>query len=261
MAAIITLTTDFGSGSPYVAAMKGVILGINPSVRLVDISHDVNPQDVHHGAVLLAEAATWFPPATIHATVVDPGVGTQRKLIYARIGDGQYLAPDNGLLSLLANRHKPARIVQLTNPEIWLPDVSNTFHGRDIIAPAAAQLSLGLEPDRLGPSIHEMLMLDWPEPRRMGNRIEGAVRWIDHFGNLITNISAGLLADEKNGSILRIQCARHDFVGLSQAYGQRSPGDLTALVGASGYLEIAVVNGSAAQVLKLQVGASVIVES
>src|SRR6201999_3324233 len=142
MTCIITLTTDFRTGSPYVAAVKGVILGINPSVRLIDVSHSVGPQNVHEAAVLLAEAATWFPAGTIHVAVIDPGVGTQRKLIYARIGDQQYLAPDNGLLSLLAKRRKPARVVQLTNPEIWLPDVSKTFHGRDILAPVAAQLSL-----------------------------------------------------------------------------------------------------------------------
>src|SRR5262249_10678907 len=130
MSAIITLTTDFSAGSPYVAAMKGVILGINASVRIVDISHEVLPQNIQHGAVLLAEATTWFPAGSIHVAVVDPGVGTLRRLIYARIGDAQYIAPDNGLLSLLAKRQKPSRIVDLTNSEVWLPDVSHTFHGR-----------------------------------------------------------------------------------------------------------------------------------
>jgi S-adenosyl-L-methionine hydrolase (adenosine-forming) len=260
MSAIITLTTDFGTGSPYVAAMKGVILGINPAVRLVDISHSVGPQNVHEAAVLLAEAATWFPAGSIHVAVIDPGVGTQRKLIYARIGDQQYLAPDNGLLSLLAKRRKPARVVELKNPEIWLPDVSKTFHGRDILAPVAAQLSLGLEPERLGSTLHELETLDWPEPNRHGNRIDGVVRWIDHFGNLITNIGAVMVTEEKNSSAMHIQCNGHKIIGLAQAYGQRKPGELTALVGSSGYLEIAVVNGSAAQTLQAQVGAPVIVE-
>ena len=260
MSTIITLTTDFGTGSPYVAAMKGVILGINPAARLVDISHEVGPQNIHHGAVLLAEATTWFPAGAIHVAVVDPGVGTTRKLIYCRIGDAHYLAPDNGLLSLLAKRQKPARIAELSNADIWLPDVSHTFHGRDILAPVAAQLSLGLEPERLGPSMHEMTMLDWPEPRRDGRRIEGAVRWVDRFGNLITNIGGGMLADQKTRSTTRIQCAEHEIVSLAQAYGERGHGELTALVGSSGYLEIAVVNGNAAQMLKAQVGAPVIVE-
>jgi S-adenosyl-L-methionine hydrolase (adenosine-forming) len=260
MSAIITLTTDFGTGSPYVAAMKGVILGINPAARIVDISHAVAPQDIRHGAVLLAEATTWFPAGVIHVAVVDPGVGTARKLIYCRIGDAHYLAPDNGLLSLLAKRQKPARIAELANADIWLPDVSHTFHGRDILAPVAAQLSLGLEPERLGPAVQEMTMLDWPEPRRDGRRIEGAVRWIDRFGNLITNIGGGLLADQKQPSAVRIQCAAHEIVGLTQAYSNRGNSELTALVGSSGYLEIAVVNGSAAQMLKTQAGAPVIVE-
>jgi hypothetical protein len=260
MSALITLTTDFGFGSPYVAAMKGVILGINPAARLVDISHDVCPQNIQHGALLLAEATPWFPASTIHVAVIDPGVGTQRKLIYARISDQHYLAPDNGLLSLLAKRQKPVRIVELANSEIWLPDVSHTFHGRDILAPVAAQLSLGLEPERLGPTTYELLMLDWAEPRRTGNRIEGAVRWIDHFGNLITNIAGSLLSDQKLTATLRIQCAGHEITSLAQTYGEHSPDQLTALVGSSGYLEIAVVNGSAAQLLKTEVGAPVSVE-
>ena len=124
-----------------------------------------SPQDVAHGAVLLAETTTWFPAGTIHVAVVDPGVGTVRRLLYARIGDQQYLAPDNGLLSLLAKRTRPVRIVELANSEYWLPAVSNTFHGRDILAPVAGQLSLGLEPERLGPIVSELKMLDWPEPK------------------------------------------------------------------------------------------------
>ncbi|HTQ38740.1 MAG TPA: SAM-dependent chlorinase/fluorinase [Pirellulales bacterium] len=260
MSAIITLTTDFGSGSPYVAAMKGVMLGIHPAVRLVDISHEVGPQDVRHGAVVLAEATPWFPAGAIHVGVIDPGVGTARKLIYARIGDQQYLAPDNGLLSLLAQRHKPARIVELANAEIWLPEVSRTFHGRDILAPVAAQLSLGLESERLGPALHELLMLDWPEPRRSGNRVDGTVRWIDRFGNLITNIGAAQLGDAEKMPAVRIQCAGREIAGLAQVYSERKPGELTALIGSSGYLEIAVVNGSAAGMLKAGVGAPIVVE-
>src|SRR5439155_19797441 len=113
-------TTDFGSGSPYAAAMKGVLLGINPAARLVDISHEVPPQDVRQGAIVLAEATSWFPAGTIHVGVVDPGVGTQRRLIYARLGDQHYLAPDNGLLSLLAKRSRSVRIIELTNSEHWM---------------------------------------------------------------------------------------------------------------------------------------------
>jgi hypothetical protein len=260
MTAIITLTTDFGSGSPYAAAMKGVMLGINPAARLVDISHDVPPQGVRQGAVVLAEATAWFPAGTIHVGVVDPGVGTQRRLIFARLGDQQYLAPDNGLLSLLAKRSRSARIIELANSEHWMPSVSNTFHGRDILAPVAAQLSLGLEPERLGPMLTEIQMLDWPEAKRSGNCIDGAVQWIDRFGNLITNIGAGILADCKTAAGLRIRCAGREINGLISAYGMRGPGDCAALIGSSGFLEIAVVNGSAAKIINAGIGTPVVVE-
>jgi S-adenosyl-L-methionine hydrolase (adenosine-forming) len=260
MSAIITLTTDFGTGSPYVAAMKGVMLGINPAVRLVDLSHDVGPQDVSYGAVLLAETTTWFPAGTIHVAVVDPGVGTARRLLYSRIGDQHHLAPDNGLLSLLAKRLRPVRIVELTNSEYWLPAVSNTFHGRDIFAPVAGQLSLGLEPERLGPIVADLNMLDWPEPQLGDHRIDGAVRWVDRFGNLITNIPSTMLAAAESAGDLKISCSGKHIDGTISSYGVRQSGELAALVGSSGFLEIAVVNGSAAKLLNVSTGAPVAVE-
>jgi S-adenosyl-L-methionine hydrolase (adenosine-forming) len=260
MSATITLTTDFGTGSPYVAAMTGVMLGINPAVRLIDLSHEVSPQDVTHGAVLLAETTTWFPAGTIHVAVVDPGVGTERRLLYARIGDQQYLAPDNGLLSLLAKRTRPVRILELANSEYWLPAVSNTFHGRDILAPVAGQLSLGLEPERLGPIVSDLIMLDWPDPKAGDHRIDGAVRWVDHFGNLITNIPSSMLESAGPQNSMRISCFGKQIHGTILSYGARKPGELTALVGSSGFLEIAIVNGSAAKMLNAAAGAPVAVE-
>ena len=143
---LITLMTDFGAGSPYVAAMKGVILSINPSVTLVDLTHAIPPQDVREGALVLEDVAPYFPPGTIHVAVVDPGVGTDRAILYAEIGSQRYVAPDNGLLSRLSRNTPPSRIVRLTNPDYWLRPVSATFHGRDIMAPVAARLSLGLDP-------------------------------------------------------------------------------------------------------------------
>jgi S-adenosyl-L-methionine hydrolase (adenosine-forming) len=253
MPPIITLTTDFGLGSPYVAAMKGVILSINPAVRLVDIAHTVAPQNVRQGAMLLAEATTWFSARTIHVAVIDPGVGTERRIIYAQIGDQQYLAPDNGLLGRLAAKSRPSRIIALENPEHWLPSVSNTFHGRDMMAPVAAQLSLGMEPDRLGPSISGIVELDWPAPRVESNRISGEVIWIDGFGNLITDITAALLAAMPDRSRATIEIAGHAIHGLDRTYGDRLAGTLMALVGSSGDLEVSVANGSAA--VRLQAGA------
>lgn len=256
---IITLTTDFGEGSHYVAAMKGVVLGINPHVRIVDLSHAIEPQKIRQGAIALAEASPWFPAGTVHVGVVDPGVGTARRLVYARIGDQQYLAPDNGLLSLLAKRQKPTRIIELTNSEFWLPAVSNTFHGRDILAPVAAQLSLGVDPEQLGPITPELLPIDWPEPTRQGNRLEGMILGADSFGNLITNISAGLLTDVKH-SEAKIRCGNTTISGLSQTYGDHPLGEAIALIGSGGNLEIALVGGNAAKILGLADGASISIE-
>src|ERR1700676_2237258 len=175
----ITLTTDFGAGSPYVAAMKGVILSISPGVQLVDISHSVGPQNVRQGALLLADATPWFPAGTIHLGVVDPGVGTARRIVYAEIGDQRYLCPDNGLLSRLTLKTRPGRLVSVENSEHWLPAVSDTFHGRDIMAPVAAQLSLGWEPDLLGPTLAELTPLQWPAPTVGPREVSGTVLWID----------------------------------------------------------------------------------
>jgi S-adenosylmethionine hydrolase len=248
MANLITLTTDFGRGSAYVAAMKGVMLSSNPSLQSIDISHDIAPQNVRQGAVVLAEATPWFPTGTIHVAVVDPGVGTSRRMVYAKISEQQFLAPDNGLLSLLAKRTRPALVIELTNKLLWQADISNTFHGRDILAPVAAKLSLGLAPSELGPAIDDLQMLDWPEPKIGTRRIDGIVQWVDSFGNLISNISCDALPQYGE---LRIQCTGREVRGIEQTYGNRAAGSLIALVGSSGFLEIAVVNGSAAELLRV----------
>ena len=259
MSAIITLTTDFGLGSPYVAAMKGVILSINPAARLVDISHAVGPQNVRQGALVLAEATPGFRPER-SMWRGRSGRRHQRRIVYARIGDQQYIAPDNGLLSRLTLKTRPSRIIAVENPEHWLPSVSNTFHGRDIMAPVAAQLSLGMEPDRLGPP-----RADWSSwtGRSRGvesNAIVGEVIWIDGFGNLITNITGGHAdrrsrIDDARPSALR----RHTIRGIDRTYGDRPANTLMALVGSSGYLEVAVAGGSAAATLRCESGHAVTV--
>jgi S-adenosyl-L-methionine hydrolase (adenosine-forming) len=257
MASLITLTTDFGSGSVYVAAMKGVMLTINPALQLIDISHDIEPQNVMQSAVLLAESTPWFPARTIHVAVVDPGVGTSRRMVYARIGEQQYLAPDNGLLSLLVKRSKPTGLIELANKDVWRSEVSNTFHGRDILAPIAAKLSLGLSPGELGPTIEELQKLDWPEPKVSGRRIDGIVQWVDRFGNLISNICRDVLP---HGPELRIRCAGREIQSIEKAYGDRAAKNLIALVGSSEFLEIAVVNGSAAELLNVAAGEPISIE-
>ena len=258
--AIITLTTDFGTGSPYVAAMKGVIFSLNPAATVVDITHDIPAQDVRHAAVVLDDVTDRFPPGTIHVVVVDPGVGTDRALVFVRIGRQNYLAPDNGVLSRLARRKTPAKIVRLTERRYWLHPVSATFHGRDILAPVAARLSLELDPDWLGVAQETLVMLDWPEVAAKPQAIRGSVLFIDGFGNLITDITAEMLADRPKEQGLRVSCAGRSVEGLCRTYGDRPAGSLVALIGSSGRLELAVVGGSAAAMLKAGIGDVVTVE-
>jgi S-adenosylmethionine hydrolase len=253
---LITLTTDFGHGSPYVAAMKGVILSLNPAATVVDITHSVPPQDIRFAAVVLEDVTDRFPPGTLHVAVVDPGVGTERGIVFAPIGRQSYIAPDNGLLSRLARRTPPAKIIRLTEPAYWLQPVSATFHGRDIMAPVAARLSLGLEPEHLGEPQERLVMLDWPEVRILPGRIEGSVLMIDSFGNLVTDISAEMLAGRPADRV-RISCAGRTIEGILATYGTRPAGSLIGLIGSSGRLELAVVGGSAAEMLGVQAGEQV----
>jgi S-adenosylmethionine hydrolase len=256
---IITLTTDFGTGSPYVAAMKGVILSINPDVTLVDISHAIPAQDVGRGALMLENTTPWFPADTIHVAVVDPGVGTQRSIIYARIGRQQYVSPDNGLLSRLMARTPPEEVFRLSETEFWLDPVSSTFHGRDIMAPVAARLSLGLDPYRLGPPVGQMTRLDVPEAHFIEQKIRGQVIEVDSFGNIVTNITGSMFAGRPTDSRVCIICGIYETFGLYRTYGDQPQGMLVALVGSSGRVELAIVGDNAATRLGVSIGTPVIV--
>jgi S-adenosyl-L-methionine hydrolase (adenosine-forming) len=254
---IITLTTDFGPGSHYVAAMKGVILSIHPAATIVDISHDVPPQDIRCAALLLDDVADWFPPETIHVAVVDPGVGTDRAIVYARIGQQHFLAPDNGLLSRLAARVPPQKLIRLSESAHWLEPVSTTFHGRDIMAPVAARLALGLDPDRLGPPLVQLTTLDWPVARPSHNRVDGAVIEVDSFGNLITNITADMIAGRPTDRRACVVCNIYETWGIYHAYAEQAGGTLVALIGSSGRLELAIVRDNAAERLGIGLGTPV----
>jgi S-adenosylmethionine hydrolase len=254
---IITLTTDFGEGSPYVAQIKGVILSLNREAALIDITHAIPPQDIKQGARVLDDVTDRFPAGTIHVAVVDPGVGTGRRIIAARIDQHLYVAPDNGLLSLVAHRSPPQQCVEVTNRKYWLAEISNTFHGRDIMAPVAAALSLGVDLAEIGPPARELSKLTWPEVEINEKLIKGTVVSFDSFGNLITDITARMLATVQDRSQLKIECGRHIVYGLVQTYGDVPGSSLVALVGSSGFLELAVVNGSAAQSLGVSVGEEV----
>jgi S-adenosylmethionine hydrolase len=255
--AIITLTTDFGNGSPYVAAMKGVILGIDPAATIVDLTHGVPPQDIRQGAIALADVARHFPPGTIHVAVVDPGVGTRRAVVYARCGRQQYVLPDNGLLSLAARRDPPSLIVELAEPKYWREEVSPTFHGRDIMAPAAAHVSKGLDPAKLGSTRRQLIDFDWPQVEKTAGRIVGSVLAVDTFGNLLTDITSEHLRDIRDPQAVVVRCGPGETRGLVAAFGVRPAEELVALVGSAGRLELAVVNGSAANWLAAAVGDSV----
>jgi S-adenosyl-L-methionine hydrolase (adenosine-forming) len=260
-APLITLTTDFGADSPYVAAMKGVIYRTNPAARVVDVTHSIPPQDVRRGAWVLEEVAPFWPAETVHVVVVDPGVGTSRQLVYARFGDAHYVAPDNGVLSRLARRESPSTIVAITEPRHWLPQVSRTFHGRDILAPVAARLSLGLDPALLGPALDRLVELSWPEVVVMPGSVRGSVRSIDSFGNLITDITADQLKDApRDPERVRVKCDEHETLGIFNTYGDQPPMTLVALVGSSGYLEIAIVDENASMMLGIRTGTPVTVE-
>jgi S-adenosylmethionine hydrolase len=243
MSSLITLTTDFGIGSTYVAQMKGVVLGIHPAANIIDITHAVPPQDVRAGAIALREATPHFPVGSIHVAVVDPGVGTRRELLYAEFGGRRFLAPDNGLLSLLG---EPQRIIRIDQMRPWREVTSSTFHGRDILAPLAAHLSLGLDPATIGALTNDMVRLDLPIPRREGHEVAGQITHIDPFGNLITNIHRNALDGALPQSVRFGQHLIRPFVAT---YGERAPGEVVALFGSNGYLEVAVVNGSAAVAL------------
>ena len=254
---IITLMTDFGEGSPYIAQMKGVILTLNRAANIIDITHGIPPQHIRQGAMVLDEVTRSFPADTLHVAVIDPGVGTERHLVYARFGDQRYLAPDNGLLGQLNRREPPNEIVVLTNRDYWLGDPSSTFHGRDILAPVAAYVSLGLDPIRLGTPGAQITSLNWPEVRIEPRRIEGTIVSFDSFGNLITDISQQMLETAPSWKRISIHCDAHEVRGIVKAYAQRPPGSLAALIGSNGLLELAVINGNAARTLGLKVGAEV----
>jgi S-adenosyl-L-methionine hydrolase (adenosine-forming) len=251
---IVTLTTDFGSGSPYVAAMKGVIISINPNATIVDLTHEIPAQDIRQAALALEDASDFFPPDTVHAVVVDPGVGTHRAIVYARIGVQQYIAPDNGVLSRLASKTPPVKTIRVSDSRFWLENVSATFHGRDIIAPVAARLSLGLPPEQLGPLMESLIMLDWPDARISPMRIDGSVLEIDSFGNVITNITAAMLAGRATDKRACIACNIYETWGIYHTYADQPRGTLCALIGSSGRLELAIVGDNAAARLGLKVG-------
>ena len=250
---IITLTTDFGTDSPYVGQMKASILSVNAEVTVVDITHSVSPQNIQLGALILEDVIFQFPPSTIHVAVVDPGVGTSRNILVWNFESQLVIAPDNGLISGISQNRRPKVTVSVSNRRYWNTEISPTFHGRDVIAPVAAHLSLGTDLLDMGDLVTTFVEIPWTTVRITPHSIDGCVVMNDSFGNLITNIGEGML-EAVNTLDCRIRCGSHEIVGIATTYGDQPPTNLIALVGSSGRLELAVVNGDAEQMTGAQVG-------
>ena len=271
---VLTFTTDFGSSDAYVAAMKGVALGIAPDLTLVDVTHEVPRHDIRHGAFILGGVYRYFPAETVHVAIVDPGVGTSRKAVALVTSVGTFCAPDNGLLSFVLNDHLTTYQVhfetsefgvpvtlpvpdgcmayEISDPSYMLAPVSETFHGRDIFTPAAAHLASGLKPQRLGEQLHELTILNLFTLEIGSDAVSGRVVHIDRFGNVVTNIPATQLPQ---GEIV-VEVVDTNIHGLSATFADAD--GLLALIGSHGYLEIAENLGSAAHSLGVGVGEAVV---
>ena len=256
---IITLLSDFGAQDAYVGAMKGVILGINPEVVLVDLTHEVDPQDVVTGAFLLAEAAPYFPPDTIHLAVVDPEVGTGRLGLAVRARGQFWVGPDNGLLYPAVTGAPDLEMVSLENPVYFRPEISATFHGRDLFAPVAAHLSRGLPLAAFGPPLKALQVLSVPQPVFTADSLEGEIISVDRFGNLVSNLPAQEVEQWLRGRDMILRAGPLTLDRLSRTYADAAPGAPLVLTGSHGFLEIAVNQGSAAARLGRTRGLPVVV--
>ncbi|NLG98092.1 MAG: SAM-dependent chlorinase/fluorinase [Chloroflexi bacterium] len=255
---LITLLTDFGLRDGYSGVMKGVIYRITPDAKIADISHAIRPQDVREGSLVWFRSIPFFPPGTIHVGVVDPGVGTNRRPIAARLGEHYFVCPDNGLITPLLEQAEqagePVEIVHLDQPRFWLPEVSNVFHGRDIFSPVAAHLANGVALSELGTPITDPVRLPLPRPKKTPDGLIAEIISIDHFGNLSTNITGEDLKSFKNFSV---RVAGREIPGLVKTFGESTNGALIALIDSDGNMAIAIVNGNAHQEIGAGVGDTV----
>ena len=255
---LITLLTDFGTSDYFVGALKGVILATNPKAQILDLTHDIRPHDVEEAAFTLLAACDSFPAGTIHVAVVDPGVGSSRRPIAVFSGDQAFVGPDNGLFSYILERNDEAKVFHLTNERYFRQPVSSTFHGRDIFAPVAAALSLGIGPEKLGEEITGACRLRPLTPERMKNgRVRGRVIHIDRFGNCITNFTP---ADVTTNRGIRLVIRGKAIRSIRQFFADdHDRQKIFAIWGSAGFLEIAAKNTSAAKILKAKRGDRVII--
>lgn len=258
---VISLMTDFGLKDGNVGVMKGVIWKIAPNAQISDLSHLIAPQNIREAALILYRSAPYFPENSIHVVVVDPGVGTARRPMAALIGNQYYVGPDNGTITLLLeqveNEGGKTFFVHLNQPEYWLSNVSHVFHGRDIFAPVAAHLSLGVPLTMLGTPFDNPVRLELPKPEKTAVGWKGEVIHIDHFGNLASNIRVENLAEAlKDKDKINVRLAGVEIHGLVNTFGERPVGELIALLGSTGNLIVSVVNGSAQERLNVKIGDS-----
>ncbi len=256
---MIVLMTDFGLTNPFVGVMKGVILGISPNSRMVDLTHDISPQDVAEAGFILKTSYFYFPQGSLFVIVVDPGVGTKRKIVYMETENHRFLAPDNGILTTLFPEEKPVKTIEVKNSAYFLKPVSSTFHGRDIFAPLAAYLDQGIKPEELGDLLDPNALVHSPAPRpkkdKDGNW-HGEIVYIDRFGNLITNLSGALVPSKEKAEIL---IKERILKGLNETYSELSAVP-SALLNSFHTIEIAVNHGSAEEFLNVKKGEKVILK-
>jgi|SRR5579875_137622 S-adenosylmethionine hydrolase len=257
--AVITLTTDFGSSDHFVGAMKGVLLSIAPRAAIVDITHEIAPQNVREGAFVIGQAWKYFPKKTVHVVVVDPGVGSARRAILCQAGGQFFIAPDNGVLSMVYDAARPA-VREISNPRLMRRPVSKTFHGRDVFAPAAAHLARGLAPARFGAPVHDFIRLEGLQPRLVSpNLWRGTVLKVDRFGNLITNFLIRDFAAVQTAP-MELRVAGQRIRRLALTFAEAGTGELIVIPGSAGFLEIAANCASAAKLLHCGAGAGLELE-
>lgn len=257
---IVTLTTDFGVVEHYVGAMKGVICGINSGVQLVDVTNSVQSFDILDGAIAISQAYSYFPPETIHLVIVDPGVGSSRRPILAKAGLHIFVAPDNGVLSLVYEREEAVSVRHITAEHYFRQPVSNTFHGRDIFAAVAGYVSKGVELAKFGEEITDYVRFAAPKPKQAGTNIwKGIVLKIDKFGNVITNFSPKDLPQlfEAAGPGCKITVGKAEISTFRNSYAEGAQGEMFAILGSAGFLEISMNRGSAARTAGAEKGGEV----
>lgn len=257
---VITLTTDFGTSDSLVGSMKGVILSIQPDAEIIDITHKVMPYDLLDGALAIGTAYKFFPPRTVHVVVVDPGVGTERRPLLVTAGQHYFVAPDNGVLSMVYQNEESLTVRHITAEHYFLQPVSSTFHGRDIFSPVAAWLSKNGQSNSFGEEITDFVRFNLPKPKAAGNGVKGVVLRADNFGNLLTNFREEDLPQVLAGSNFKMRVGTAEISRLAQTFGNGAPNEPILILGSSGFFEVAVNRGSAAKAVGANRGAEVSVE-